>query len=192
MKRESTIIQAKVFAFIILGLVFCIAWGNFPQATQAPLNPEFTRYMMSLDRGEIPFVADDGYSLGEIPAPFDLSHVKNVKLAGHLDSYPASYDLRSMAKLTSVKNQGGCGSCWTFAAYASLESYGKPSNDWNFSEQDMNANHGFDIAECAGGNHYISSAYLARWDGPLSESDVPYPYGEGAGPGLDTYSPKKH
>ena len=86
MKMKSKIAQIKVFTIIILGLVFLIAWGDFPQATEAPLNPEFTRYMMDLDRGDVPFFSDDGYWLGEIPAPLDLSHVRNVKLARYLDS----------------------------------------------------------------------------------------------------------
>ncbi len=35
---------------------------------------------------------------------------------------PAKYDLREEDSVTSVKNQGDIGSCWSFATYASLES----------------------------------------------------------------------
>jgi C1A family cysteine protease len=109
----------------------------------------------------------------------------------YVDSYPTTYDLRTLNKLTSVKNQGSCGSCWTFGTYASLESYGKPANNWNFSEQDLNATHGFDPPVCQGGNYFMSTAYLGRWSGPLSESDVPYPYGVGISEAA-VYSPQKH
>jgi len=99
-------------------------------------------------------------------------------------SYPATYDLRTLGKLSPIRNQGTCGSCWTFGTYASLESFLLPSETRDFSEQDLNANHGFDWLECAGGNAFISQAYLARWSGPLNETDVPYPYA--------TFDPIKH
>ncbi|MCH4181327.1 MAG: chitobiase/beta-hexosaminidase C-terminal domain-containing protein [Atopobiaceae bacterium] len=37
-------------------------------------------------------------------------------------SLPSSFDLRDMNAVTSVKNQGNLGACWTFAATASMES----------------------------------------------------------------------
>lgn len=41
---------------------------------------------------------------------------------------PATFDLRKEGTLTSVKNQGDLGSCWTFAAMACVENYLARSN----------------------------------------------------------------
>jgi C1A family cysteine protease len=51
-----------------------------------------------------------------------------------------------------------------------------PLEPWDFSEQHLNVNHGFDYPECEGGNTWMSTAYFARWAGPLRERDIPYPY----------------
>jgi C1A family cysteine protease len=192
MPPKSHTTKTKVLAAAFLCLLFLSASGDSSKPITAPMNPEFLHYLRQIETGDVPLVTDDGYGLGEIPPPVDLSHVRNVPLERGLDAFPATYDLRPLNKLSDIKNQGGCGSCWTFGAYASLESYGKPMNAWNFAEQDLNANHGFDYAACAGGNHFMSTAYLARWDGPLAESDVPYPYGDGLEAGAQAFSPPKH
>lgn len=89
---------------------------------------------------------------------------------------PASFDLRTLGEVTSVKNQGGCGSCWAFGTYGSVESTlladGGPS--WDFSENNLKNYHGFDLGPCAGGNAWMSQAYLSRGDGPVNEVDDPY------------------
>ena len=40
-----------------------------------------------------------------------------------LEDLPTSVDWRSKNVITPVKNQGGCGSCWTFSAAETLESH---------------------------------------------------------------------
>jgi len=86
--------------------------------------------------------------------------------------YPVRFNLREQSKVTSVKDQGIAGSCWAHAALASLESSLLPGEYWDFSENHLKNTHGFDWLQ--GGNIYMSTAYLARWSGPISEADDPY------------------
>jgi C1A family cysteine protease len=150
--------------------------GNKPGL--APMNPEFLRYQARA--GSVERFSDDGYPLGRIPAPVKFFVSKAIANREAAVSYPAYYDLRNYGKVTDVRDQGSCGACWTFAALASMESALKPDETWNFSEQHLNSKHGFDYPECEGGNAWMSTAYAARWDGPINESDMVYPYSAGA------------
>ena len=177
MKRDLFFPYLWVFALFTLFMAgpspYPVAHANDLQLEMAPHNPEFVRFFEKTAKR----TSDDGPPLGYIPPPVDLSHVQGMGRAPERAlSFPDAYDLRHQGKLTAVRDQGSCGSCWTFATYAALESFLKPAEAWDFSEQDLNENHGFDYAPCNGGNAFMSQAYLARWDGPLRESEAPYPY----------------
>ena len=94
---------------------------------------------------------------------------------------PSSYDLRSRGKLSPVQDQGKFGTCWAFAALGSLESAILPGHSDVFSEDNLALDSGFDWDSYdGGGTFYMAAAYLARWAGPVLQSQDAY--GDGSRP----------
>jgi C1A family cysteine protease len=148
------------------------------QPTKAPLNPEFISYLEARAQGAAAAaLTPDGHLLGLIPSRHLIPN-EAYRPPSRLTSasIPSFYDLRDQGKLTPIRNQGGCGSCWAFAAFGSLESYLLPAEATDYSENDLIQNSGFDLGPCVGGNLDMAMAYLARWGGPINEADNPYPY----------------
>ena len=117
------------------------------------------------------------FGRGYIPTP----HMRQARPAGALPrigsvaTLPAKFDLRAQNGLTPVQNQGACGSCWTFGSLGSLESslLRATGQTNSFSEDHLNS---FGLGTCCQGGHRgMATAYLARWDGPVSATDDPYP-----------------
>lgn len=84
--------------------------------------------------------------------------------------------------VTSVKNQGSCGSCWAFAATAGLESLmlrykQTPNVDLNLSEQVLVSCGG--AGSCAGGDPETASTFFLQ-SGLPSESCYPYTTSDGS------------
>ncbi|MRS03064.1 hypothetical protein EG832_07560, partial [bacterium] len=149
------------------------------QITMAPLNPEWLAYEQNqtADRA-IMATTDTGNALGYVPSPVDLRHLKGKIVTGVAQTYAPSYDLRTVGKVTSVKNQNPYGTCWAFATFGSLESYLLPTETRNFSELNMAMRSGFDGGLNSGGNRLTAIAYLARWSGPVDEICDPYEGGD--------------
>jgi len=155
-------------------------------ATPAPINNDFLEYLKEPSLKKWRKYSETGYAFGLIPSPHDFSYFKDLPLV-KIQNLPASYDLRTEGKLTPIKNQGQCGSCWAFASYGSLESFLMPSEARDFSEQNLIDRHGFDWEPCEGGDIFMSTAYLARWSGPVNEKDDPYVFSN-----LDGFKTRKH
>lgn len=178
MKKKLILYTILLFSFLLLGSIVIDAQDN-NRLRAAPINPAFLKYLQDFDMGQIQTFTDEGYPLGDIPSIIDLSHVRFVRERELDTAFPTTYFLGDLGRLTAIRDQGGCGSCWSFATYGSLESCLMPGESRNFAEEHLIDNHGFDLGECAGGNVDMSSAYLTRWDGPKNETDYPYTHSFG-------------
>jgi C1A family cysteine protease len=182
---------AAVPNMLALALSLLFPAGSFtqPMPVRSPVNPAFIDHLDAVARGTWRTVTTDGHGLGHIPPPVQVSYLLPPSSRPRpQQGLPTSYDLRTVpGKLPPVRNQGGCGSCWAFATYGSLESCNYPGDTLDCSENNLKNLHGFDKACCAGGNGHMSAAYLARGAGPVSEADDPYDPGSCVSPtGLTT------
>lgn len=169
----STVRLARTGAIVVALLVVSLGMAT-AQLMSAPPNPDYQQWLART--GGRATVTAGGHALGAIPAPFKHpippAPAYMRPLAG---APPASYDLRTIpGKVPPVRDQSSCGSCWTFATYGSLETFLRPTDTTDFSENNLRSRHGFDNGPCDGGNHWMSTAYLGRWEGPILETQDPY------------------
>jgi len=183
---HATALSTFPAASAIFALIAALAASSALRAQEpaetpssAPLNPRFADYIENRTHVELarPAFTREGHPLGYIPSTVDFSHLKGQPALAELQggNLPSSYDLRNYNKVSPVKNQLRCGDCWAFATYGSMESVLLTGESWNFSENNLNNLNGFDYGVCQGGNGQMSTAYLARWAGPVNASADPDP-----------------
>ncbi len=105
----------------------------------------------------------------------DLTRLDGEKLL------PATYDMRDYGRVTPVRDQGRYGTCWAFASLGALETTLLPEEENIFSTDHMSLNNSYNLDIDSGGEHTMSIAYLAAWQGPVYETDDPYGDGESNG-----------
>ena len=87
---------------------------------------------------------------------------------------PAAYDWRDYGRVSPVKDQGSCGSCWAFSTIANLEGlyYAKKGVMKTFSEQ-MLVDCDTSDSGCNGGLMEYAFTWLKK-NGVMLDSDYPY------------------
>lgn len=183
----------KVIFSVSLSFYFCIHCAHAFEL--APTNPVFDAFMLqgpAYTAGETDMAPAAQFLPGVIPSPLKPEvHVyepiqDELSLSGGILEI-SHYDLRDPnndgnfedSLLTAVKDQGYCGSCWSFATFGALEgalqfNQGAVIDGNNYSENHLINAHLFDYGPCEGGNLYMSASYLARYSGPVQDTDDPY------------------
>jgi len=124
----------------------------------------------------------DAVHLGATRPP-SLRRNVNAKVHGapaDVSALPTAVDWVTAGAVTGVKNQGSCGSCWSFSTTGSLEGayYLKYKTLKSFSEQELvscdTTDHG-----CNGGWMDTAFEWVMSNKGLASEADYPYTSGTG-------------
>ncbi|XP_078172640.1 thiol protease SEN102-like [Carex rostrata] len=118
-----------------------------------------------------------------------IDHHKALRGERHSDGFlyemvkdvPASVDWRQNGAVTPVKNQGQCGSCWSFSTIAAVEgiNYIKTKKLISLSEQQL-VDCSKQNSGCNGGLMDYAFDYIKKNGGVTTESNYPYTAKEGA------------
>lgn len=110
-------------------------------------------------------------------------HVSILESKAPISSFPKSIDWRNSIPpvLTAIKNQGGCGSCWTFATAETVESHYAIATGYlqDLSEQQIascaaNPKHCGGTGGCEGGTAQIGFEHIINAGGLTTEWGYPY------------------
>lgn len=106
-----------------------------------------------------------------------LSSLSSLSVA----DLPTSVDWRTQGVVSPVKDQGNCGSCWSFAASETIESHHaiKTGQLWTLSEQQIldctsNPQHCGGTGGCEGGTVEVAYTSIIKAGGLSSEWTYPY------------------
>lgn len=129
-----------------------------------PVNPAFQEFLLSN-----PVV--EGQKLGTIPSPIKVSGITEISEGS------SNFDLRTVNRITPVKDQIVYGPDWAFAGLGSLESNFLTSSgvEADFSERHLMNNTLYDLDFSQGGNRNMATGYFTGYFGPVDENDdLPY------------------
>jgi cathepsin L len=137
------------------GVTYKRTMNQFADLTQSEFLERYTGLRMPVDRKQ------------------DPGHVYTPE---HTQALPASVDWRYKGVVTGVKDQGQCGSCWSFSATGSIEgAFALNYTLVSLSEQQlMDCSFSYGNHACAGGWMDSAFSYVINNGGIDSEASYPY------------------
>lgn len=177
--------RKKIISAVMLAAVVC----NVPMTSSAlnvsysgdtnEKSESYSKFSVSAPKFKISEEADGNTSLEIVPSYGGIKSAQRLSL-------PEKYDMRGDYGITSVKNQGSYGTCWSHSAIASAETsiyryaplvdlsefhtafysyYGDDQIPTDSSTEELFSN---------GGNDYIVANLWSQWIGPVSEKKLRY------------------
>ena len=184
---------SRFYAVGLLLTGLLILWGGTLAATSSPASaptptpPGQEAVLIAAPTRAIappqPGVEQSSHARGFIPMSIDLSHLTGQQIPEGIrtQALPSAWDWRDTGKVTSVKNQSICGSCYAFAALGNIEAkmLMDSAGTYNFSENNAKECNWYETSgtgggtSCDGGN-YALLANLFSKKGTVLEADDPY------------------
>jgi C1A family cysteine protease len=160
MSVKSQIVVTAVVLALLLNLGILSANAQLP--VKAPQLPERQ--------------ADLPPGTGFVPPPMDLSHLTGERVPERFETLvlPIRWDWREQGKVTSVKDQDTCGSCYAFAAVGNIESkmLMDGAGTFDFSENNAKECNWYGTS-CSGGNYTKMASWFSKQSTVLESCD-PY------------------
>ncbi|HCA22137.1 MAG TPA: hypothetical protein DEO87_07155 [Lachnospiraceae bacterium] len=130
--------------------------------------------LMTID-GKMFFPTEGLFPLFDLEYQYDyIENYIDIKQTRKTSALPAKYDLRDVGRVTPIRDQGRFGTCWAFASLGALETTLMPVEQNSYSTEHMTLNNSYNLDLSTGGEHTVSIAYLAAWQGPVYEKDDVY------------------
>lgn len=169
----------SALAALALSLVVCVASSLPPNQFATFGQTKFSSWSDS-ERRQLrgnPDVIAQGVKLFE---KGKLPHLKRYNPTNvHSQSkLPESIDWRSRGAVTPVKNQGNCGSCWSFSTTGNIEGQWFLAGNTltSFSEQNFVSCDDFLAFGCNGGFSWIAYSWAVSYQNGSIFTEASYPY----------------